>query len=117
MEIQQICSLLEIDWQACVSRFSGNEGLYRRFLFRFPQDETWEQLVRAWEQQDIPGVERGAHTLKGIAANLGLARLQADSAAVVDAVRAGRTEELPALMEQLTASCRLACEILSQPVD
>ena len=61
MEIQQICSLLEIDWQACVSRFSGNEGLYRRFLFRFPQDETWEQLVRAWEQQDIPGVERGAH--------------------------------------------------------
>ena len=37
--------------------------------------------------------------------------------AVVDAVRAGRTEELPALMEQLTASCRLAREILSQPVD
>lgn len=117
MEIQEICRLLEIDWQACVDRFSGNEALYRRFLFRFPQDETWQQLSQAWEQQDIPGVERGAHTLKGIAANLGLARLQADSAAVVDAVRAGRTETLPALMERLSVSCGTAREILSQPAE
>ena len=73
------------------------------------------------EFSTVPGVKEDVTeivlNLKGIAANLGLARLQADSAAVVDAVRAGRTEELPALMEQLTASCRLAREILSRPVD
>lgn len=114
MDMQELCGALSIDREACLARFSGNEALYLRFLLRFPQDPTWEQLCQAWEAGDAAAEERAAHTLKGIAANLGLGAVYADSAALVDALRAGRAEALPALREQLRASCETARELLAR---
>lgn len=114
MDMQELFARLGIDRQACLDRFSGNEGLYLRFLLRFPQDPTWEQLCQAWEAGDTAEEERAAHTLKGIAANLGLGAVYTSSAALVEALRAGQAPALPGLRQQLRADCEEARALLAQ---
>ena len=46
------------------------DSMMERFLQKFLEDKTMEDLRRAVASGDIPGSFRGAHTLKGVAANL-----------------------------------------------
>lgn len=46
-------------------------------------------------------MEHAAHTLKGVAANLGLERLKEHSDALVTAVRTGEAEAVPALFARV----------------
>lgn len=86
---------LSIDQTSVMARFGGSAALLERFLKKFPADPSWPSLCTALEQQDLPEVERAAHTLKGVAANFGFARLSQACADMVAAVRAGRPEDLP----------------------
>lgn len=86
---------LSIDETAVMSRFGGSAALLERFLKKFPADPSWPSLCTALEQQDLPEVERAAHTLKGVAGNFGFARLSQACADMVAAVRAGRAQDLP----------------------
>lgn len=88
-------SSLAIDESAVMSRFGGSTALLERFLKKFPADPSWSSLCTALEQQDLPEVERAAHTLKGVAGNFGFARLSQACADMVAAVRAGRSQDLP----------------------
>lgn len=86
---------LSIDQTSVMARFGGSATLLERFLKKFPADPSWPSLCTALEQQDLPEVERAAHTLKGVAANFGFARLSQACADMVAAVRADRPEDLP----------------------
>lgn len=41
-----------LDPESAIERFMGNETLYLKFLFRFPDDENYQNLCRFIEQQD-----------------------------------------------------------------
>lgn len=99
MEFQELCARLSVDYAATLARFSGNEGLFRRFLLRFPADGTFAKLQAAQASGDLPGIETSAHTLKGVSANLGLSSLQSACDALVQAVRNGAVDQIPALYE------------------
>ena len=64
-----------IDFSAGVSRFSGNEAVYRKFLLKFPDDPTFHDLLNAMESQNYEAAFRCAHTLKGNTGNLSLTSL------------------------------------------
>lgn len=61
--------------------------LYMRFLKKFAEDTTFEELKCSVEEKKTESVEKEAHTLKGISLNLGLDRLAACADQIVKTVR------------------------------
>lgn len=76
-----------INLQQGLRRLAGNETLYRSLLRKFHLDfhEAAAAIRRALEQGDVSGAERQAHTIKGVAGNLGAEHL-ATAATALDAV-------------------------------
>ena len=90
MESNLIERLIELgnDPRSAVERFSGNTDLYTRFLFKFLKDDTYQKTGAALQSGDWNAMLSEAHTLKGVAGNLGLKKLHQDSAKIVEAIRA-----------------------------
>ena len=110
MTLSQLSPALRFDLSGALARFGGSEAL----LLRLPEDKTFAELSAAVSSNDLPGVERAAHTLKGVAANLGLEALQASSDALVVAVRTGAGDQIPTLFVQLRGDYETACRDIAQ---
>ncbi|HJB56124.1 MAG TPA: Hpt domain-containing protein [Candidatus Flavonifractor intestinipullorum] len=109
MKLEELEQAVPMDVRGTLSRFGGSRALVVRFLRKFPQDGAYSALAAAVERQDWPEVERSAHTLKGVAANLGLERVRTGSDALVQTVRRGETEAVSALFRGLQADYEAAC--------
>lgn len=77
------------DYAATMERFMGNEAMYLRFLDMLFQDENLSKLGEALDGGDLQSAFAAAHTLKGVAANMGLTPLYAAVCAIVEPLRAG----------------------------
>nr|WP_317282132.1 Hpt domain-containing protein [uncultured Sellimonas sp.] len=97
MDIKELSEKTGCNLEAALTRFGGMEALYVRLLKKFLEDQSFMQLKEAVEQQDMQTVEHAAHTLKGVAGNLGLDVLQDSSAEIVQAVREGHSEQIEEL--------------------
>jgi HPt (histidine-containing phosphotransfer) domain-containing protein len=64
------------DVSGALERFAGNEALYEKFLKKFTADATFPNLKAAMEGADDEEKKRAAHSMKGVAANLGFLSLQ-----------------------------------------
>ncbi len=98
------------DHETVLQRFGGSEALLLRFVRKFPGEPTFGQLKAAMEAGDWKGVETAAHTLKGVAGNLGFQQLFSLSQQMVDAVRRDDLALLPALWQQAEAAYTVLCE-------
>ena len=78
------------DNSTAMGRFFGNEGMYLRFLDMFFQDESFQQLENALDAGDIKDAFAAAHTLKGVAGNMGLTPFYEAVCVIVERLR---TEE------------------------
>lgn len=107
-------SCLSIDLNTAIARFSGNEALYLRFFRKMPMDTTYFSLVEAVEKKDYSLIEWEAHTLKRVAANLGLDSLRYASDGLVQAVRRKEYDEIPALFEIIKTAHEKVVEVLSR---
>lgn len=67
----------------------GGADATRRFLRLFPLDDSFPQLSEALGRGDVQTAFRAAHTLKGVAANLGLERLRAAASDMTECLRRG----------------------------
>ena len=102
MTIKEFYAQIGEDDQDVVKRL-GSEALIRRLILKFPQDETFAALQEALEQQNTETAFRAAHTLKGVAVNLGFTRLY-HAAALTEVLRAAKlAEAAPLLAETETA--------------
>ena len=114
MTLPEAAHCLSIDLNTVIARFSGNEALYLRFFRKMPMDPTYFSLVEAVEKKHYSLIEREAHTLKGVAANLGLDSLRYASDGLVQAVRRKEYDEIPALFEIIKTAHEKMVEVLSQ---
>ncbi len=105
MTLSEAGKELGINLDVALERFAGNEGLYIKFLNKMRSDPTFAMLENAVADRDLSAVERAAHTLKGVSANLGLDELSVKCADIVQAVR---TEGNDAFghMDALMETCR-----------
>ena len=78
------------DNSTAMGRFFGNEGMYLRFLDMFFQDESFQQLDNALDAGDLKDAFAAAHTLKGVAGNMGLTPFYEAVCVIVERLR---TEE------------------------
>ena len=65
-----------IDLDDALSRIGGNMSLYKRLLGRFVDGNLIEELELALERGDMEEATRQAHSLKGVSANLSLAKIR-----------------------------------------
>jgi len=108
-----------VDVASGLRRVLGKPELYRRLLDRFAASQAefaprLRQLLAAGEQE---GAEREAHSLKGLAGNLGAGDLSAQAAALESAIKDARHDELGALLGELERSlAELLAAIRALPV-
>ena len=76
-----------VDVSGALNRFMNNEGLYERFLRKFPADTSYQNLLNAIDSSDFEEAFRAAHTLKGVAGNLGFDNLLTYIVPLVDVFR------------------------------
>jgi HPt (histidine-containing phosphotransfer) domain-containing protein len=76
-----------IRYEDGVQRCMGDNELYETVLVEFLEDTTVAVAAKALQNQDWQGVFDQLHTLKGVAGNLDMADLYADSCALVEKLR------------------------------
>ena len=90
------------DYSDTMRRFMGNEAMYLRFLDMLFEDESLQKLGEALKAGNTPDAFAAAHTLKGVAANMGLTPLYQAVCAIVEPLRAGEArEDYPALYQAI----------------
>ncbi|MCI8407266.1 MAG: Hpt domain-containing protein [Oscillospiraceae bacterium] len=92
-----------VDVKQSLARFGGNEALYTRFLNKFLQDLNKDALKDAINAKNFKDAEIAAHTLKGVAANLGMTALSTACSEMVSQIRAGQTDNLEPLLDKITS--------------
>ena len=124
MNIQEFYDSIDESYENVSSRMMGNQKLVEKFVRKFLDDPTYEQIKEdltllnelgfkylrmydpiryaeetckikeAVDKMDYDEILRTTHTMKGIASNLEFTHLQQKSAKAVDMIRAGQREEV-----------------------
>lgn len=103
-----------------VNRFMGNEALYLKFLNKFQTDQSVANIQKYIAEQNTEEAFKSAHTLKGVAANLGLDPIARCASDIVEIFR-GKTQfsevdtaSLDALREELNATYQALMKLLAE---
>lgn len=80
------------DYDDVLNRLMGSEDMVARFAGRFADDPSFAQLTEALAAGDAQAAFRAAHTLKGVAQNLGLVNLYEPASALTESLRGGSLE-------------------------
>lgn len=92
------------DYSDVISRLMKEERIVK-YLGRFVEDSSdFDKMVDAFNSSDYQQLFATSHTLKGVAANLGLTKLFKASSDVCESVRNGPpTQDIAPLMEKAIA--------------
>lgn len=93
MTLQECYERFGGDYKDAVSRMM-NDSLIEKFVLKFPNDKTMEQLKEAVAANNTEDTFRAAHTLKGIAGNLSFTGLESAASRLTEQLR-GKTDETP----------------------
>ena len=72
-----------------VKRRLCDDEMIKRFVLKFGKDGTFSELSAAMTARELPAAFREAHTLKGVAANLGFAKLAFSASELTEILRSG----------------------------
>ena len=106
MTIETCYQKLGGDYQDTLARIPA-EALIRRFLGAFLKDPSFDQLCCAMDAGDRPSAFRAAHTLKGVAGNMGLTPLYNAVCELVEPLRLReRRDDYKALFQNIEEEFR-----------
>jgi HPt (histidine-containing phosphotransfer) domain-containing protein len=99
-------------------RVAGNRRLYRDLLGQFAdkQCDAAAQISAALKGGDQKLAERVAHTVKGIAGNIGISEVQSAARKLEKAIREGH-DSIPALIDEFAASLATQVHAIKQALD
>lgn len=105
-------------YEDAVARFQKEERV-TKFLRMLPGDDSMDILSGALAQKDAPTAFRAAHTLKGLALNLGLTGLAASVSALTECLRGQSVmpPEADGLFERVRRDYGMVIENLEQLED
>lgn len=101
-----------VDVAEGLNRFNGNMELYEKFLYGFPEDPNFANLVEALKNKDVKASFLAAHALKGVVGNLSLKKLFNNVVPLVEILRAGSLDGTEELMAQITEDYNLLVPLL-----
>jgi polar amino acid transport system substrate-binding protein len=96
-----LLQISDIDTKSGLGRVGGNEKLYRNLLVKFHNEyaNSTQQIKEALAKEDMELGTRLAHTVKGVAGNLGATELQAAGADVEAAIKHGNLDNIEELLD------------------
>lgn len=100
-ELKEIYEIAGSDPKEVIVRYGGNEEMLRRFLCLFAQDSSFSELQAALAAGNTEEAFCAVHTLKGICANLGFARLYEKSSEMTELLRRGELDNAAPLFTGL----------------
>lgn len=110
MNLMELYVTIGSNYQTVLDRFGGHDVLLAKFVGSFLDDATYLKLVDAVQTLDGQAIESHAHTLKGVAGNLGFERLYAACGDLVSSVRYGRLDEIPDHFQKVSQEYETICE-------
>ena len=114
MRLKDICCKLDINFEENISRFAGNESIYIKFLKRFLEDNTYTNLKQAYSQKSYEDIEKYAHMLKGLTANLGINRIFSLSNDIVQSIRQKEFNKIDNLYNKLAKEYELTIQMIKK---
>ena len=114
INLEQFYACVEGDADEVVSRLGGSESMVRRFLKKFLDDESFALLSNSLDSGDTQAAFRGAHSLKGVAASLGLNKLFTCSYKITELLRSGKLEEGKAAFPELKKIYNETCDLIKE---
>lgn len=100
MTVSEFYKAVGGDYEDIVKRFCGEERVIR-FLGLFLKDTSVEDLRRNMKEENYKDAFRAAHTLKGVAVNLGITKMYNAASEITEALRAEDSEKAKALMPEI----------------
>ena len=93
-----------VDWKEVSDRFMGKDELIERFMLKFLNDQSFDQLQRGMQEKDVKEAFEGCHTLKGVGGNLGLKGFLPDVLALTEILRAESFDGSEELFDRIKKS-------------
>ncbi len=110
----EFCQVSGIDWETTLNRFMDNESLYEKILCKFPDDPSFRNLKDALEAGNLSDAFIYAHTLKGLAGNLGLQRLFELLLPFTEELRSGNAQHSARYLLELETHCEALGEAIGK---
>jgi two-component system sensor histidine kinase/response regulator len=105
--IDALPSLVGLDTKDGLTRVAGNQKLYVKLLRQFAEQQgpAVGEITAALAAGDVALAERLAHTLKGVAGNIGAKEIQSAAGALEKLIRAqAKAEEVESAKQQVAAA-------------
>lgn len=103
-----------IDYDQGIKRFMGNEELFKKFLIKFKNDNSYSRLMKALKEDNCQEAYNEAHTLKGVAANLSMINLLEIVSEMSKILHDGELEKGKQLQNALTAQYLNTMELVDR---
>ena len=117
MTLRELYDQIGGSYDEALSRLRA-EKLIGKFVVRFLDDHSCQDLFDAWSRGDEAAAFEAAHAAKGVCANLSLTSLAMPASAITEALRPGNeslrvTSDVDSLIEELRAAYERAVERIS----
>jgi len=93
MTVQQLYERIGGSYESA-RRILQMDKLIAKFILKFLDDKSFEQLSSSWAARDAAGTFDGAHAMKGVCANLGLDALSASASVLAEEFRPGHARAM-----------------------
>ena len=113
MTLSELYAALGGDVQAVLARIPS-EAMIRKFAKMYPQDTSFAELRQAVDARDWDGAFRAAHTLRGVALNLGFSELADTASMLTEHLRGGNALTQPALLRAVEDAHAQALRALNE---
>jgi len=90
-----------IDVNDALSRFSGSNELFEKYINKFIGEKSYTDLVFSMEKKDYTAAENAVHSLKGVTGSLGMTSLFQSSCALLAAFRDKKEEQYVPLFDEI----------------
>ncbi|MCM1195139.1 MAG: Hpt domain-containing protein [Corallococcus sp.] len=112
MTVEKFYETICGDYAGTKARLMTDERI-ARFVNKFPADGSYQLLVDSIASGNVQDAFRAAHTIKGVAQNLGFTLLYKSAEEVTEILRAGSLD-VAAHMPELEKNYKLTIESIGQ---
>lgn len=102
-----------IDVKSALERFMGNEAMLEKYLGRFLNEKSYNELVQAVAEDNSEAAGRAVHTLKSVCGSLGFGEMLPLVLEQEKAIRGGDWAKAKEMMPEITASYEKICAALN----
>lgn len=118
MNLQECYQAFGGDYEDTMKRM-GMERLLQKFMLKFLDDKSFEELCSSMEQKKYEEAFRAAHTLKGLCLNLGFKTLAESSSSLTEALRSQQFEEsnlveIMKMLEQVKRDYEMTVSVITE---